>query len=135
MKEIEIYTDGGSRGNPGLAACAFVVYENDQIIFERSLFLGTTTNNVAEYSGVLNAIEWCLGLSAKCQIEFYLDSELVVKQMKGEYRIKDAKLEKLFNKIQFQISNFKFQIVWHHVPRAQNSRADFLVNQELDKHK
>ncbi len=135
MKEIKIYTDGGSRGNPGPAACAFVIYENDQILFEKSLFIGTTTNNVAEYSGVLSAIDWCLMSNVECLISFYLDSELVVKQMKGEYRIKDERLKILYDKIKSSIINHQLSIKFNHVPRAQNARADYLVNQELDQHK
>lgn len=147
MKDLKIFTDGGSRGNPGSAACAFVVYENKKIIFEKSIYLGQATNNVAEYNGVLEAINWLSNQVTNSQltISFYLDSELVVKQMRGEYKIKDERLKTLYNKIQFQIfpqsgiqlrrTNFKLNISgWHHVPREQNTRADFLVNQELDKH-
>lgn len=136
MKEIRIYTDGGSRGNPGPAACAYVVYDGENVLFEEAKFLGTTTNNVAEYSGVLNAVEWCLISNLQSPISFYLDSELVVKQMRGEYMIKDEKLKDLKHRIDLKIRNLKLEISgWHHVPRIQNVRADLLVNQELDKHK
>lgn len=134
MNQIKIFTDGGSRGNPGPAACAFVVLESDKIIFERGFYLGNTTNNVAEYSGVLNAMDWCSVRGTQYSVSFYLDSELVVKQMRGEYKIKDEKLKILYDKIKSSIINHKLSISFSHIPRVQNARADFLVNQELDKH-
>lgn len=133
MTKVKIFTDGGARGNPGNAACAYVVYEESLIKFEQAFFLGTTTNNVAEYSGLLKAVEWSSENNIY-EIDFYLDSELVVKQMKGEYQIKDEKLRILYNKIKLKIGDGQLKVTWNHVPRAQNARADFLVNQELDKH-
>lgn len=133
MNRVKIFTDGGARGNPGNSACAFVVYREEKVEFEKAVYLGITTNNVAEYSAVEEAIKWSAGNHIQ-SADFYLDSELVVKQMRGEYKIKDKKLKILYDNIQFQISNSKLQIYWYHVPRSQNKRADFLVNQELDKH-
>lgn len=91
-------------------------------IHSAGFYIGETTNNVAEYAGVLKAIEWLKDRSAK----FFLDSELVVKQLKGEYKIKNAELKKLFN----QIDAKKYS--WNHVRREQNARADEIVNQTLD---
>jgi ribonuclease HI len=123
MEEYAVYTDGGARGNPGPAACAFVVLNNKQEeVFSAGFYLGETTNNIAEYSAVLKAIEWLGGHPAK----FYLDSELVVKQLRGEYRIKNLELRKLFG----QIDAKKYS--WNHVNREQNARADAIVNQTLD---
>ena len=105
--QITIHTDGGSRGNPGPAACAFVVENSGEEIFKGAKFLGKQTNNFAEYSGVILALQWVtknfstsnLNNQPKgCQfpIIFYLDSELVVKQINGLYRVKDENLKNLF---------------------------------------
>lgn len=123
MEEYAVYTDGGARGNPGPAACAFVVLNcKNEEVYYAGFFLGETTNNVAEYSAVLKAIEWLKDSSAK----FFLDSELVVKQLKGEYRIKNLELRKLYDKIDAK------KYSWTHIKREQNARADEIVNQTLD---
>lgn len=123
MEEYAVYTDGGARGNPGPAACAFVVKNsNNDEIFSEGYYLGETTNNIAEYSAVLKAIDWLNGRTAK----FYLDSELVVKQLRSEYRVKNLELRKLYDKIDAK------KYSWHHVRREQNARADEIVNQTLD---
>ncbi len=123
MEEFAVYTDGGARGNPGPAACAFVVLNNkNEEVYSEGSYLGETTNNIAEYSGVLKAIEWLSDRPAK----FYLDSELVVKQLRGEYKIKNLELQKLHSKIDAK------KYSWQHVRREQNARADEIVNQTLD---
>src|SRR3989344_1516428 len=88
MARLRIFTDGGARGNPGPSACAFVVLDDqNKLIFQQGFYLGYGTNNQAEYLGVVKALEW---LGPRSAI-FYLDSLLVVKQIKGEYKIKDPK--------------------------------------------
>jgi len=89
-----IHTDGGSRGNPGPAACAFDVEQNGKEIFHQSKFLGTATNNFAEYSGVINALDWLMNNNIYPQVNFYLDSELVVRQINGIYKVKDENVKK-----------------------------------------
>lgn len=132
MEEYAVYTDGGARGNPGPAACAFVVKNTTgEEIHSAGFYIGETTNNVAEYTGVLKALQ-CPMLNTQCSIKFYLDSELVVRQLKGEYKIKDQKLKELYQKVQTLISNFQSPISWTHVRREQNARADEIVNQTLD---
>lgn len=133
MEEFAVYTDGGARGNPGPAACAFVVLNSkNEEVYSEGFYLGETTNNIAEYTGVLNALQ-CPMLNVQCSIRFYLDSELVVKQLKGEYKIKNSELRKLYDEIQLKIKNLKLKIVgWTHVRREQNARADEIVNQTLD---
>jgi len=139
---LTIHTDGGSRGNPGLAACAFVSEYDGKIIEERSRFLDTATNNVAEYQGVILALEWLLEnkpvydeVLSYNEVLFLLDSELVVKQLTGLYKIKNHDLLTLSIRINRQMIRFGIKIHFRNVPREQNKRADFLVNEELDKHK
>lgn len=136
---LNIYCDGGARGNPGPAACAFIVYHAQKIVYQQGIFLGVATNNQAEYQAVLSALNWLTNNShsiANCQLtNFYLDSELVVKQLTGLYKIKDPTLQHLAKQIKEQMANDKWQMTkWNfvHIPRAQNSLADLLVNQTLD---
>jgi len=135
MTNLSIYTDGGSRGNPGPSASAFVVYDSqNQIVFEQGRYIGITTNNQAEYQAVLFALTW-LSTSqyTTSQVTFYLDSLLVASQLNGTYKIKDENLKKIYLEINNMIRNSKLEIVnFVHIPRAQNSRADFIVNQTLD---
>jgi ribonuclease HI len=129
-KKLIIYTDGGARGNPGPAACAAVV--NDQ---EFSEYIGETTNNVAEYRGLLLGLKCALKLAGKkseeAEVEIKMDSELVIKQLKGEYKVKDQNLKLLFADTQPLINKFK-SVSFKHIPREENLRADKLVNEVLD---
>lgn len=132
---MEIYSDGGSRGNPGPAACAFVVIDDGKVIFKNSKYLETATNNFAEYSGAIEALTWLSNskyLNQDLPITFYMDSELVVKQINGEYKIKDETLKKLILIIRNLLSKIKTKIIFKSVPREKNKLADFLVNKQLD---
>ena len=133
-----IHTDGGSRGNPGPAACAFSVEHEGEVIFEQSKFLNTATNNVAEYNAVILALQWLVSGENKLpgkSILFLLDSELVVKQLNNVYKIKKTELQILNQEIRDLINQINKQIVFRNVPRDKNKIADALVNKELDKHK
>jgi ribonuclease HI len=131
---ITIHTDGGSRGNPGTAACAFVVEEGDREIYRGSRYLGHRTNNVAEYSGVLLALKWLVENNKQNSfVSFYLDSELVVKQINAVYKVKDENLRNLLSEVLFLLKKFDGEVVFKNVPREKNKIADLLVNQELDK--
>ena len=131
---IEIYGDGGSRGNPGPAASAFVVLENGKKVYEESKYLGETTNNVAEYNCVIIALEW-LSKNSKTfeKVFFRLDSELVTKQILGVYKIRSPHLIPLNKKVKGLVGQIKCEIVFISVPREKNETADALVNEELDK--
>lgn len=132
---ITIQTDGGARGNPGPAAAAFVVRELDQVIYKGSEFLGSTTNNIAEYEGVLMAFRWIKRNKKELRdktLEFLLDSELVVRQLIGVYKVKDENLRKLYLQILDIIDLCDNKIIFKHIPRSQNAIADELVNQTLD---
>lgn len=138
FKEITINTDGGSRGNPGPSAIGVVIKSENQTIGEISEYLGVTTNNVAEYSAVLKALEYLDQNKIKAEkIIFILDSELVVKQINGLYKVKLPHLQELNQKVKSQISMLitqnqiqKFAFV--NVLREKNKEADALVNSCLD---
>jgi ribonuclease HI len=132
-EKLIIYCDGGSRGNPGPAGLGAVIYdENKSKVFEISEFLGVTTNNQAEYKGVLQAIKKAQELKAK-ELIFYLDSELIVKQMKGQYRVKNKDLLPLYMEIRKYILEFQ-KVEFNHVRREYNKEADALANMAMDEH-
>lgn len=131
MKKVKIYSDGGSRGNPGPSACAFVALEKDSEVFSQAKFLGIATNNQAEYQGVLLAVDWLLENGYK-SVDFILDSELVVKQLTQVYRIKDATLQKFAQTIWERLKKNNIVATFSHVLRESNKKADELLNQVLD---
>ncbi len=129
---IVIYSDGGARGNPGAAASAYVIYNSENLITHGSKFLGIATNNVAEYTGVIIALSWFAKNRSEKEIKFCMDSELVVKQLTGIYKIKDAKLMELSLQVKAIIKENNLKINFVHIPRKENSYADKLVNEKLD---
>ncbi len=130
---LKIYCDGGSRGNPGPAACAFIVFSEDhKMLHQEGKFLGAATNNMAEYSAVILSLEYLKSQnSLNLPIVFFLDSQLVVSQLNGLWKVKNPKIRELIFKIHSLAVNLP--ISYHHIPRAQNSLADRLVNEILDK--
>ncbi len=134
-KLLTINCDGGSRGNPGPAACAFVVSSEGQEIFSKGTFLGQTTNNVAEYQAVFTAFEWLVENKEKYKdygVAFILDSELVVRQLTGVYKIKNENLKQLASQIKEIENRLPFKISFRNVLREKNKTADQLVNDTLD---
>jgi len=129
--ELELYVDGGARGNPGPAACAFVLKEPEgNILGTEGFFLGQTTNNVAEYSGLIQGLQAAKKLGVK-ELHIFSDSELMVKQIIGEYRVKNKDLQELHRQVQRLLLAFdRWQI--KHIRRELNADADFLVNETLD---
>jgi ribonuclease HI/ADP-ribose pyrophosphatase YjhB (NUDIX family) len=126
-----IYTDGGSRGNPGPSASGFVIMDGQERIVERGgKYLGVTTNNQAEYQAVRMALEAALKYHPR-QIQFRLDSLMVVNQMNGIYKVKNKDLWPVHETIRHLIQNFK-RVDFHHVPREYNRLADGEVNRVLD---
>lgn len=132
--KLTIFTDGGARGNPGPAGVGFVVInEFDETIYEKGFFIGEATNNVAEYQAVLVSLRWVKEFKSDVsEINYFIDSELVVKQLKGEYRVKDEKLVKLLNLVKTRLSSLKAKVTFTHIPRSKNKRADKLYNLALD---
>lgn len=131
---VIIYTDGGSRGNPGPSAAAFIIM-NDQhdVIDEGGTYLGITTNNQAEYHGVRLGLECAMERGIE-SIEFRIDSMLVVNQLRGLYKIKNRELWPINERIVALMAGFK-RVTFTHVPRELNQQADALVNKFLDEHK
>lgn len=128
-----VYTDGGSRGNPGPAATGFVVLnEIGQLVHEGGSRLGNMTNNQAEYRAVLEAAQWIeANLGREVRLEFRMDSQLVQRQLTGEYRIKDMGLKEIAMRTMNALMFFmEYKVL--HIPREENSRADALANQALD---
>jgi ribonuclease HI len=128
---LTVHVDGGARGNPGPAAIAAVVSDADgEVVHEAHETIGRATNNVAEYRALIFGIEKAAELGAT-ELELVGDSELVVKQVRGEYRVKDAGLKPLHSAAQTALGAFSEWTI-RHVKREQNSAADALVNQALD---
>jgi len=149
MQKFVIFTDGGSRGNPGSAACGTFIFEqlDGNLVIKdfNSKYLNSVTNNVAEYEGFLlgattlhKILKTQPNNGAEIEVIFNLDSELLVKQYAGIYKIKDAGLSKIKDKVDKQIADltvsYSLRVQVNHVPRALNHLADKLVNLILDQH-
>ncbi|MFH1426408.1 MAG: ribonuclease HI family protein [Candidatus Kerfeldbacteria bacterium] len=132
--KLRIYTDGGARGNPGPAGIGAVLYDTkDKVVDELSEYIGKTTNNQAEYQALVKALTRAESLGAT-ECDCYLDSELVVKQLNGEYKVKDPDLAPWYLKIHnltVQIGKVSFT----HIRREKNTVADALANKAMDDHK
>jgi ribonuclease HI len=127
-----IYTDGGARGNPGPAGIGAVIYnQKGEEMATISKYIGKATNNQAEYQALIAALKKAKDLNIK-EVIVYLDSELIVKQINREYRVKDQDLAKLFLEVHNLILSFK-KIEFFHIKREKNQRADQLANQAMDK--
>ena len=133
-KVLRVYSDGGARGNPGPAATAFLALnENGEVIKAASSYIGIHTNNQAEYEALIAALEYAVNSKAQ-EVICHLDSELVAKQLRGEYKVKNPELKKLSTKAQALIRQFK-KAEFINVPRTniQIQKADALVNKTLDQ--
>lgn len=131
QQRIELYVDGGSRGNPGPAASAYVVKRSSgEIVKSKGFHLGRATNNVAEYIALLRGLEAVLTEGIR-EIDIFSDSELMVRQIIGEYRVRSVDLMELFEQVQRKLLSFdRWQI--KHIRREFNKEADQLVNETLD---
>jgi len=130
-KKLVLYIDGGARGNPGPAGIGVVILdERGKKIKDLSKYIGEATNNIAEYSALLYGLEEALILRAD-EIKINLDSELVAKQLEGDYRVKDANIRPLFERALNMLKSFKsFEI--KHIEREKNKEADKLVNRAIN---
>jgi ribonuclease HI/pterin-4a-carbinolamine dehydratase len=130
----KLFTDGGSRGNPGPAATGIVIVDmEDNVVKKSSNYLGITTNNQAEYQALCEGLQLALSLGVK-ELSVYMDSELIIKQINGFYKIKNADLKPHYDKVQNLVKEFT-KITFTHVPRAMNKLADEMVNKCLDSQK
>lgn len=131
MTKILIYSDGASRGNPGPAgAGAVLIGEDGEILATEYQYLGTATNNLAEYSGAILGLQKAIELGAT-QVTLRADSELLIKQLKGQYKVKNEGLKPLYQQALSLLKNFK-GVVLEHVPREANKLADRAANQAID---
>ncbi|MEK7167857.1 MAG: ribonuclease HI family protein [Patescibacteria group bacterium] len=126
-----LFTDGGARGNPGPAGIGAVLKIGDKI-HRHKRYLGVSTNNQAEYQALIMGLEQAKQEGVE-ELECFLDSELVVKQLNREYKVKDQDLALLFVKVWNLMSGFK-KVTFKHVFREQNKEADLLVNEIIDEH-
>lgn len=133
MKTYSLYSDGGSRGNPGPSAAGFVIKDDRGVIVaSQGIYLGKLTNNQAEYKALLLGLANVEEIAPGAHVTCYLDSELIVKQLNQEYRVRDEKLKPLFAAVRDYAFHFP-SLRFRHVARDKNSEADELVNQALDK--
>ncbi|MBI1856849.1 reverse transcriptase-like protein [Candidatus Saccharibacteria bacterium] len=130
-EKIKLYADGGSRGNPGPSASGYVLMDlNDNVIFRTGIYLGVTTNNQAEYKALKFGLEKAQKMLVQ-EVNVFLDSLLVVNQMKGTFKIKNKDLLPIYDAIQELLGHFR-KVTFTHVPRALNKLADAEVNKVLD---
>lgn len=129
--EVKLYGDGGSRGNPGPSASGFVILDmNDNILETNGEFLNITTNNQAEYHSLKLGLERAHQLGVK-KVHVFMDSLLVINQMKGIFKVRNKELLPVYNRVKAQIADFD-EVIFTHVPRELNKLADAEVNRILD---
>lgn len=136
MSRIVIHTDGAARGNPGPAALGAVLYQDGVQIAEISEYIGERTNNWAEYEGLIRALQKAkevIGSAlATSDVEIRMDSQLIVRQINGEYRVKEPALKEQYLKVKDFLALYAPRTRFVHVPREENKEADRLCNQALD---
>lgn len=131
MQKIILHTDGGSRNNPGPAGIGVVISDGEGNVLETyKEYIGEATNNIAEYSALVTGLRRAQKYEPE-EIECRLDSELVVKQISGEYKAKDANMREYLGQVR-ELTFFK-NVIFKHIPREQNKLADKLVNEALDE--
>jgi ribonuclease HI len=127
---LTVYVDGACYGNPGPMGIGIVAYKHDKIIAEMSEFLGKGTNNIAEYTAAIKALELAHRLEEK-EVTLRSDSQLFIKQLRGEYKVKAPHLKELNRQVLKLIMNMK--VHFEHIDREKNTRADFLAKSAIDR--
>lgn len=136
---LYVFCDGGARGNPGPAAIGFLVKDTKRkTLIKKSKYIGKATNNVAEYKAVIEALKWIASHQSNFSFsisswQFFLDSQLVVNQLNGRFKIKNSNLQYLVIEIKGLEAQIKAPIFYYSISRRKNQQADQLVNQALDK--
>lgn len=134
---VNVYTDGGSRGNPGPSGFGLVIYDDqNNIIYQESTFLGIKTNNEAEYSGIISAIKWVEQNFSKLnidQVTFFADSQLLIRQLQGVYKVKSPNLVPLFQQAKKTLNQMNLNYQFNDIRREYNQLADELANQAMDR--
>ena len=128
--KVTLFCDGASRGNPGPGSFGFVILTGEKVLAEGKACLGVTTNNVAEYQAVVHGLKKCLELKAS-EVTVKSDSQLMVRQMNGEYKVKAPRIKPLFDEARRLVRQF-LKVAFVHVPREENSHADALANEALN---
>lgn len=135
--QINVYTDGGSRGNPGHSGYGLVVYDdNKKILFKESKYIGIKTNNEAEYAGLIGALNWINDNQNSLEIShinFHADSQLLVRQVQGLYKVKAVHLKPLFTTVQNLLNQINTPYSFKDIRRESNELADELANQAMDQ--
>jgi len=130
--KLIIYTDGGSRNNPGPAGIGVVIYnERKNILKTYKEYIGEATNNIAEYKALIKGLQLAADYT-KGELEIFLDSELIVKQLNGQYKVKEEKMKRLFDEAKVLSMGFE-NIKYTHIKRELNKMADRLVNEAIDE--
>lgn len=137
--KLSIYTDGGARGNPGIAGCGFVCIDQNSLqIHKYSKFLGIKTNNEAEYIGLVTALKWLTDNQNTLKItaiKIFMDSQLIVCQMQGKYKIRAPNLKMYYQQAIILLSQITPPLTFQDIPREKNKIADALANSAMDKGK
>ncbi len=129
---IDIFIDGGARGNPGEAAIGFVIFKDGKELFRNGKKVGNTTNNQAEYLALIEALNYLIEKNINSNIiSIFSDSELLVNQINGKYKVKSESLIPLYKKAKSILNNFK-NIKVYHISREKNRIADWILNRVLD---
>ncbi|WP_342375709.1 ribonuclease HI family protein [Myxococcus stipitatus] len=132
LGRVRVYSDGAARGNPGPAGAGAVVTDTEgQVLARLGRFLGTQTNNTAEYQGLLLGLRHAKSLGAR-EVDVYADSELLIRQLGGQYQVKSATLKPLFDEARKLLATFA-RVRLHHIPRAKNGEADAMSNRAIDE--
>jgi len=137
MNNISIFTDGGSRGNPGPAAIGvYIIDDKGNKLAAIGKRIGEATNNTAEYKAVLEALAWLIenkqNLQENAKIAFFLDSQLVYSQIKGIFKVKSESIRELIFTVREKQAQLALPLEWNHIPREKNKMADEMVNLALD---
>ncbi len=131
MKKLIINIDGGARGNPGPAGAGVILRDiKGKVVAKHKRYLGHATNNVAEYSALVLALQEARKFGA-AELQIFMDSELIVRQMQGKYKIKEPALKLLAQEV-FKLTHYFSHVDFHHIPREKNKEADQLVNEAID---
>jgi ribonuclease HI len=129
--ELTIFTDGASRNNPGEAGAGVLILRDNKPVAKLARYLGTTTNNIAEYTAAIMGMEHAVKLGAS-SVRLFADSELLVKQLNGQYKVKNEGLKSLHHQVKELIAKIG-SVEVQYIPRAQNKEADALANKAIDE--
>jgi ribonuclease HI len=134
--KLVAFIDGAARGNPGMSGIGIIIFDgHDRCQTEHYEFLGIATNNVAEYSALIACLKIVKARFTQCtELRVHSDSELIVRQMNGEYKVRDKKLQKYNREARMLLANASFKFSILHIPREQNTQADVLANRGIDEH-